>query len=259
MTANQAWIKYIFKEHSGWIVDPRLESEPHNLLGIGHTACIEPWRDPDLHQHQESEEFYLLLQGELWLWIAGARVTLQPRELLMVRPRVAHAVLGGQGKIEHFGLRAPCLEDRHPTGKIPDLLPPTGPVEREFRADWGCRIPLSRAENHNRWLLGTGMAKYASQHIICAYLNFPTEQAANAGIGTRLRRHYHQRSWEYYTVLQGCKVLEIGDELVNVEAGEIVAVLPGVWHNIHHRQAPFEGFTLRVPVLDENDKVEEEL
>jgi len=86
-------------------------------------------------------------------------------------------------------------------------------------------------------------------------MNFPTTEAASAGIGTRHRLHLHQRSWEYYAVLKGTKTLRIEDELVEVKAGEILEVPPQVRHTLFGRQAPYVGFTCRVPgELD--DKIE---
>jgi mannose-6-phosphate isomerase-like protein (cupin superfamily) len=93
--------------------------------------------------------------------------------------------------------------------------------------------------------------------LIVAYLNFPTTEAANAGIGTRLRMHYHRTAWEYYVALAGRKVLQVEEELVDVEAGEILEVPPMVRHNVHHREAPYEGFTLRAPVTTDDDKGED--
>lgn len=97
--------------------------------------------------------------------------------------------------------------------------------------------------------------KFMSTHLCLVYLNFPTTEAANAGLGTRHRLHYHQHSWEYYLVLQGEKVLQIENELVPVTAGEILVVPPGIRHTMHSRQAPFKGMTFRVP-LSVSDKVE---
>jgi mannose-6-phosphate isomerase-like protein (cupin superfamily) len=144
-------------------------------------------------------------------------------------------------------------------GDIPSGSPTGDLIQREWKAEWGCRIPLGAAENQNCWLFGWGEAKHPSRHLILAYLNFPTMEMANAGIGTRLRMHYHKQSWEYYIVLKGRKVLQIEEDLVNVDAGEILEVPPRVRHNIYRRQAPYEGFTIRVPIVEENDKVEDEL
>jgi mannose-6-phosphate isomerase-like protein (cupin superfamily) len=257
MPTSSNYTKYIFQNRSGGIVDSRVTPVAHDLFVMGHTACVSPWKDPDVHLHQQSEEFYLVLQGTLELYIAGICVEVQPGELLMVLPQVPHAVIGGQGKIEHFGFRAPAVNDKRPVSDIPSGILSVGQGERAIKAVWGDRIPLTTIENQNCWLLGWGAAKYPSRHLILAYLNFPNLEAANAGIGTRLRMHYHQASWEYYIALKGSKVLQIEDELVHVDAGEILEVPPMVRHNIYHRQAPYEGFTIRVPLVGEDDKVED--
>ena len=260
MSSSSKYTKSMFQNRSGGIVDSRVTPVSHNLLGIGHTAFIPPWSDPCLHLHQESEEFYLLRHGEIHLYIAGAFVDLQPNELLMILPQVPHAVVGGQGKIEHFGFRAPFSDDKQIVGDIPSRTPnSSSQTERELKAEWGYRIPLRAPENQNRWLIGFGSAKYPSRHLILANLNFPTLEAANAGIGTRLRMHYHRESWEYYFALRSRKILQIEEELVSVEVGEILEVPPGVRHNVYRREAPYEGFTIRVPIRIEGDKVEEDV
>jgi mannose-6-phosphate isomerase-like protein (cupin superfamily) len=70
--------------------------------------------------------------------------------------------------------------------------------------------------------------------------------------------HYHRESWEYYFALRSRKILQIEEELVSVEVGEILEVPPGVRHNVYRREAPYEGFTIRVPIRIEGDKVEED-
>lgn len=99
------------------------------------------------------------------------------------------------------------------------------------------------------------MAKYKSSHMVMAYLDFATSESANVRIGTRHRLHLHQNSWEYYTVLEGAKTLQIEDEFVTIEAGEILEIPPYVKHTLHRRIAPFKGFTIRVP-LELDDKIE---
>jgi len=260
MPTSSNFTKYIFQDRSGGIVDSRVTPVPHALFGIGHTAFVPPWQDPCVHVHQQSEEYYLLRHGELRLSIDGAFLDLLPNELLMIHPQVPHTIVGGQGRIEYFGFRAPYLNDKQTVGDIPSHIPNSlDRMKRELKADWGCRIPLTALENQNCWLIGWGAAKHSSRHLILAYLSFPTLEAANAGIGTRLRMHYHQKSWEYYVALRGRKVLQIEEELVRVDAGEILEVPPKVRHNIYHREAPYEGFTIRVPLLGEDDKVEDEL
>lgn len=123
----------------------------------------------------------------------------------------------------------------------------------ELRRGWGYRIPLQEPRNHNCWLTGLGAARFRSPCVLLAYLDFPTDDEANAGLGTRHRLHLHRQSWEYYVVLSGSKALLVEDEMVTIAAGEVLEIAPGVRHSLHRRQAPYRGFTFRVPILD--DKV----
>ena len=244
------YVRHSFQGLSGWVVHPGDPDVGHALVAIGHTASVQPWADPGVHLHRGSAEYYLLLQGELQLLVADLLLSLRPREILLVRPGVPHAILGGTGPIEHFGLRAPARADKRLVGAIPSPLPPPFQEHaRELRADWGCRIPLDDPRNRNCWLIGAGVARFQSSFLSLAFLDFPTAEVANAGIGTRHRLHLHRRSWEYYGVLQGHKRLQIEEEQVHVAAGELLAVPPGVCHALQGRQAPYVGFTLRVPVV----------
>jgi mannose-6-phosphate isomerase-like protein (cupin superfamily) len=245
--------KHSFKGHSGYIISPKDTGQ--NLVGLGHTALLEPWTDEYVHEHTASEEYYFLLQGTLNFIVADIALTLRPKEILMVKPKVPHAITGGTGLIEHFGIRAPALNDKHILGEIPPAQPVLESEERGLRGEWGCRIPLTSPKYHNCWLIGAGSALFESRHLVLAYLNFPTMEAANAGLGARHRLHYHQNSWEYYTVLKSVKTLQIENELVKLQAGDILEVPPLVKHALYSREAPYEGFTLRVPV-ELQDKVE---
>ncbi len=222
-------------------------------MALRHSAMVKPWADVGLHLHEASEEYYLLLHGELQLWIADTALSLRAAELLMVRPGVPHAILGGTGAIEHFGIRAPAPEDRRIVGGVGIPAAPVDKSERELRCAWGYRVPLHESRYRNCWLTGLGAAMFRSCHLLLAYLDFQTEDQANAGLGTRHRLHLHQESWEYYAVLRGRKTLLVEDEVVTISAGEVLEVVPGVKHALYGREAPYRGFTFRVPILD--DKV----
>jgi mannose-6-phosphate isomerase-like protein (cupin superfamily) len=253
MSNRNAYTKYSFVGRSGYVT-PRISTQ--KLVTLGHTAGVMPWQDSGIHKHDQSEEYYLLLHGNLILLVGKEVVTLQPREILMIRPQTPHAIVGGEGLIEHLGIRTPALDDKRITGEIPAVLPTAAQEhERELQGDWGCRIPLEAARNRNCWLFGTGSARVLSSYMTFAYLNFPTIEEANAGLGTRHRLHLHERSWEYYVALQGTKTLQVGDELVEVGAGEVLEVPPQVKHTLYSRQAPYEGFTFRAPA-GFGDKVE---
>ena len=244
--------RYYFQQICGQMV-----SHPQRLISIGHTALVPPWSDANIHQHQSSEEFYLLLQGQLHLVIHDFRISLHRGELLMVKPGVPHAVIGGAGAIEYFGIRAPACDDKQVVGELVTHVPLVSEDERLISAEWGHRIPLEMPQHQNCWLVGAGAALFASQNLALASLDFPTQESANAGIGTRHQLHFHQRSWEYYSVLKGEKVLFIEGEQVIIQAGETLAVPPQVKHTLYSRQAPFQGFTIRVPVgLDDKIMVD---
>jgi mannose-6-phosphate isomerase-like protein (cupin superfamily) len=245
--------RYTFLGNTGYILRPGKRAD--GLVALGHTASVPPWADADVHRHETAEEYFFLRQGTLRFWIAGLSLSLRAKELLMVRPQVPHAIVGGDGPIEHFGIRAPALADRQSVGPIPQDLPGLGSEDqREFCQDWGHRVSLMDSRNQNCWLIGLGEARLRSANLALAYLDFRTHEAANAGLGTRHRLHLHEQSWEYYVVLEGTKTLLLEDQQVTLEPGDLLEVPPGVKHALYSRQAPYKGFTFRVPVLD--DKAE---
>lgn len=245
--------RHTFGGRTGYILSPGKCAD--GLVALGHTASVPPWTDPDVHWHGTAEEYFFLRQGQLRFWIAGLSLSLRADELLMVRPQIPHAIVDGDGPIEHFGIRAPALTDRQSVGSIPQDLPGlSSEDQRELRQDWGYRVSLTDPRNRNCWLVGLREARLRSANLALAYLDFRTHEAANAGLGTRHRLHLHEQSWEYYVVLEGTKTLLIEDQQVTLEPGELLEVPPGVRHTLYGRQAPYKGFTFRVPVLD--DKVE---
>jgi len=247
--------KYIFRGHTGYLVAPWLPGLAQRPVAIRHSASVPPWTDADIHLHHEAEEYYFLLQGELQILLAGSLLTLKPNEFLVVKPGISHAVIGGKGPIEHFIIRAPAVDDRQIVGNIPAQLPEKDDEpERDWRYPWGCRVSLTEANYQNCWLFGLGQACYPSEKICLAYLNSPTVEAADAnGNNHPHHLHLHQASWEYYTVLQGTKILQIEDDLIEIHAGETLEVPPQVRHMRQTIIAPFKGFTFRTPCL--NDKV----
>lgn len=247
---RDSYSTFDFQNTTGYIL-----THPQGLIALGHTASVLPWSDPNIHLHTDSEEYYFLLNGQLEFLIGEFRLTLHPNEILMLKPAVPHAVVGGTGKIEHFGIRTPALDDKQIVGEIKKDLPHLYENERLISGEWGHRIPLELPVHKNCWLIGAGSALYKSQHLIMAYLDFPTEAEANAGIGIRHQLHLHQKSWEYYFVLKGEKdILLIEDTHVAIRAGEMLEVPPNVKHTLRSRGAPYLGFTIRVPV-ELNDKI----
>ena len=246
---DSAYSRYDFRNTTGYVVD-----HPQQLIAIGHTASVQPWHDPFVHQHDHSEEYYFLRKGRLEFQIWDFQLTLLPNEILMLKQEVPHAILGGSGKIEHFGIRAPARNDKKLVGKLNRDAPRLYEDERLISAEWGHRIPLDMPQHQNCWLIGAGSALYESEHLVLAYMDYPTTEIANADVGTRNKLHLHRKSWEYFLVLEGEETQMIEDARIVIAAGEIVAVPPNVKHDLHGRRAPYLGFTLRVPV-ELNDKI----
>jgi mannose-6-phosphate isomerase-like protein (cupin superfamily) len=251
-----SYSRYTFRDYSGYIVAPWVSGVTHELVIIRHSASVPPWVDRDTHLHSDSEEYYFLFQGGLQLLVDGSVFTLNPYEVLMIKPRVPHAVVGGNGPIENFVIRMPALDDKRIMGKVPPELPlVSDEAKRELQFDWGCRAPLTEERYQNCWLFGVGQARLHSDHMCLAYLDHPTDESADANWRNHPHRlHLHQESWEYYTVLKGKKTLQIEDHFVEVNTGEILEIPPGIKHVARTIHTPYEGFTFRVPRLD--DKVE---
>ena len=212
---------------------------------IRHRASEKPWVDGDIHYHSESEEYYLLLRGELQLLVEGSVFTLRPDEILQVKPRTPRAIVGGSGQIELFVLRALAPEDRHSIGPVPLGLSPTrDESERDFTSNWGCRASLMEEHHQNCWLFGIGRAHYNSDNLCLAYMNLPTAESVNTSRASHNHHlHIHKESFEYYAVLMGSQILRIEDDFVEVNEGEIVEVPPNVRHVEQATNAPFERWT----------------
>lgn len=248
--------KYRFSDFSGYLVTPKDPISDQKVATIRHSASEQSWVDHDIHYHDESEEYYFLMQGELQLLVDDSVFSLRPYEILQVKPKVPHAILGGSGPIELFVFRALAPEDRQSNGSIPSvLLSVSSETERDLSSAWGCRVSLKEERHQNCWLFGFGKARFDSDFLCLAYMNHPTVESVNKSRAShRHRLHLHKESFEYYAVLKGSTVLQIEDEYVEVEEGEIVEVPPNVGRVKRSTSAPFKGFTLRVPGLA--DKVE---
>ena len=75
---HTAYSKFTFRGASGYIVAPWISGLTHELMAIRHSACVPPWTDRDVHLHSDSEEYYLVLEGELQLVVADSATTLSP-------------------------------------------------------------------------------------------------------------------------------------------------------------------------------------
>jgi mannose-6-phosphate isomerase-like protein (cupin superfamily) len=123
MTCNSS-SKFDFQKVTGYVV-----AHPQKLIAIGHTARVSPWSDPSFHQHASSEEYYLLLNGQLEFLVRDFQINLHPgekilliedtlvaihaREILEVPPNVSHTIYSRKAPYQGFTLRVPVeLNDK---------------------------------------------------------------------------------------------------------------------------------------------------
>lgn len=245
--------RYRFRDRTGYIVAPWLDRATNDWVYVRHSAYVAPWVDEDVHLHTAAEEYFFVLQGELSLLVNGSVLTVRPYEVVLVRPEVPHAMVGGRGPIEHFVLRMPACDDRESLGKLSAEIPPVSAEDaRTLELDWGCRVALDEPCYQNCWLFGFGQARFQSEQLCMAYVDLPDEESIGADRHPH-RLHMHQESWEYYVVLKGTRMLEVDGEFVEVQEGELLEVPPGSKHVLHTTCPPFKGIEFRVPQRD--DKV----
>jgi mannose-6-phosphate isomerase-like protein (cupin superfamily) len=70
--------------------------------------------------------------------------------------------------------------------------------------------------------------------MIRELMHTPSQSLAEAVVapGQKTQRHYHARSEELYSFLEGGGELEVDGEMRIVAAGDTVRIPPGVWHTI---------------------------
>jgi mannose-6-phosphate isomerase-like protein (cupin superfamily) len=244
MNELQTIQKYRFQGRSGYLIHPALGSA-HTHLALGHTAGLDPWRDEGLHVHHTAEEGFLLLAGRLDFAVAGCLITLLPDEFLLIRPGVPHAIIGGQGKIEHVGIRAPAVDDKQARGPLPLNLKLAHEENRLVGEEWGRRIPLLQPQHQKHMFAGAGKEIYTSPHLSLGYFHIPSAEVADFYL--QPYQGIPQELWTYYLVFQGSQTLQVEDELTTIRAGELLEAPPPIQPIPHHIDVPCRGVTISVP------------
>jgi mannose-6-phosphate isomerase-like protein (cupin superfamily) len=99
-------------------------------LQILYRNTGDPWSDSDVHTHRESDECFIVLQGELTVEVEGERVSIGPREICFFPQGVYHALVETHPPLEVLIIRAPSLDDKSyralQASDWPDFLGETG-------------------------------------------------------------------------------------------------------------------------------------
>ncbi|GAF94042.1 unnamed protein product, partial [marine sediment metagenome] len=64
------------------------------------------------HYHTGSEEWFIILKGEARIKVEDEIITVGPREIIGIKPKVIHQYLGGKCPIEEFVIRTPSIDDK---------------------------------------------------------------------------------------------------------------------------------------------------
>jgi mannose-6-phosphate isomerase-like protein (cupin superfamily) len=66
------------------------------------------------------------------------------------------------------------------------------------------------------------------------YLHTAAQSLAEATLepAQATERHYHARSEEIYLLVEGSGVMEVGDDVREVGAGDAILIPPGAWHRL---------------------------
>jgi quercetin dioxygenase-like cupin family protein len=81
-------------------------------LQIWYNQTNQPWRDAAPHTHQESDECFIVLRGNIVVEVEGWRVTIGPREYCCFARGVVHAVIAVHPPVETLMIRAPSVDDK---------------------------------------------------------------------------------------------------------------------------------------------------
>lgn len=83
-----------------------------DLLQIWYNNTNTPWKDPAPHKHLESDECFIILQGQLIVEVEGKRYTIGPREFCCFPRGVYHSVIEVFPPMETLMIRAPSVSDK---------------------------------------------------------------------------------------------------------------------------------------------------
>jgi mannose-6-phosphate isomerase-like protein (cupin superfamily) len=253
---------YDLNDKSGWILSSFKEKDNvyySPLLQFGQTNLVDPWQDPNFHHHTVSLELYLLVKGEMWHIVNNIPIRMKGCSLLVVMPGVSHSVIGGRGKISHYGMKIPHSSDKKIIDESPKnldiLMKKVSSIKETINLNpsLGFYIDFNKKENQNRWILGYGEAMFETYVLSLAYMNFQTE--ADFKSDNHLNElHVHTKSTEWYLTIEGIQKLTVDHQEVSVKEGNLLRVNKNISHKLLYYSYPFKGVTIRTPNVS-NDKV----
>ena len=83
-----------------------------NLLQIWYNNTEVPWRDPVPHAHQESDEIFIVLRGEILVTMEDEVYTIKAGEFCCFPRGLFHSIIEVHPPVESLMIRAPSVNDK---------------------------------------------------------------------------------------------------------------------------------------------------
>jgi mannose-6-phosphate isomerase-like protein (cupin superfamily) len=243
------YVIYDLSEKSGWILSSFKEADDiyHSpLLQLGRTNYVNPWQDPSFHHHTSSVELYLLIKGELWHVVNNVPIKMKGSSLLVVKPGVSHSIIGGRGKIHHYGMKIPHSSDKKiyddPPKNLDEIKDTIADLKevKQLDSSIGFHIDFNKKENQNKWILGFGKALYETSELSLAYMNYQSDVDFQA-IKHPNELHLHKNSTEWYLTIEGNQKLLVDGQEISVYSNSLLRVKKRTSHKLLYYKYPFKG------------------
>jgi mannose-6-phosphate isomerase-like protein (cupin superfamily) len=229
-------------EQQGYLLGSRVpEDSPaySQYLDIGYNQVSKPWRDEAPHYHSVSEEYFVVLQGQIDMLVEGEIVQVKPRELLAMRSEVTHQVIGGSAPIENFLFRVPG-------GGKDKVLAPAGEPGGRATGQGSKPVLLDIHQRFSEYPLGACLPE--THPFFSPLLDFTCVWGVDPALEwAQEQLHVHSVREEYYILLRGSLDFAIGTATVSVRAGQIFGVRPGAVHKVLGGNGPVDLLFVRVP------------
>jgi len=212
-------------------------------LALEHVMFTESYygageRGPDPHVHRLHADCFYVLDGKLTLSLADGERVFGPGTFVLVPPNVVHSFridgpdetrylnfhapntgfdryvqeIGGAG--EEFRAELAARHDQYPPPEDGGLDPATV-IVRTARTDTvgAAGVEIGFLADAGETLGAIGLVEYTAPP------SFPGPPA-----------HVHDHTWDAYYVLEGRLAVRLGDEHLELGAGDVAAVPPGTVH-----------------------------
>ena len=109
------------RNQNTWVIGtpPKIQESSYaysKWVQIAYTnTTTKPSREEEFHSHEESEEYYLVIQGSLQVKVGRKTYHLQPLNLLSIPKKIQHKIIRFDAPLQYFTLRVPSAKPEEKT------------------------------------------------------------------------------------------------------------------------------------------------